>query len=267
MRRLHGWRHFGKTSQRGRADFYRYGFTKKQGQFLPERAAIKWARRTINKKNYNITDCILRKKYRFGKKDKKNIYKILDNFKKVYYIMIAVREKPRTNEQKNLKQKGLEMKNIETLIYQTSKNISDLTARMADYCDSTMYVCDAISEIVDCDCPIYWSDLMKWFNEPGTEDYINDAVNEYGIGRDGNFDIMRAIQCGWCAQQEERINEERDNGLLLAAWVLVRDNYKLSEISDEQTDAIENIDFPNIDTFTDLRDAVESIINGEIKGE
>jgi hypothetical protein len=48
-------------------------FTKKQGQFLPERAAIKWARRAINKKNfYNITDCILRKKYRFGKKDKKN---------------------------------------------------------------------------------------------------------------------------------------------------------------------------------------------------
>lgn len=150
------------------------------------------------------------------------------------------------------------MKNIEILIYETSKNIDDLTARLADYCESSSYVCDAISEIVDCDCPIYWSDLLKWFNEPFSEEYINDAVNEY---RPDNFDIMKAMQWGWCKQAEEKIYEEKDKGLLLSAWVLLRDFYKLSEISEEQAEEIENIDFYEIDTFTQLKDKIEEIIN------
>lgn len=150
------------------------------------------------------------------------------------------------------------MKNIETLINETQKNINDLTARLADYCESSCYVCDAISEIVDSDCPIYWSDLIKWFNEPGTEDYINEAVNEY---RPDNFDIMKAIQWGWCKQAEEKIYEEKDYGLLLSAWVLLRDFYKLSKISEGQAEEIENIDFGEIDTFTQLKDKIEEIIN------
>lgn len=151
------------------------------------------------------------------------------------------------------------MKNIETLINETSKNINDLTARLADYCELSTYVCDAISEIVDSDCPIYWADLLKWFNEPFSEDYINSAVNEYGFN--GDFDIMKAMQWGWCQQAEEKINEERDSGLLLACYVLIRDHYKLNEITDEQNNALENINFNDIDTFQDLQDKVAEIIN------
>lgn len=152
------------------------------------------------------------------------------------------------------------MKNIETLINETRKNIDDLTARIADYCESSSYVCDAISEIVDCDCPIYWSDLLKWFNEPFSEEYVNDAVNEY---RPDNFDIMKAMQWGWCQQAEEKINEERDNGLLLACYVLIRDHYKLNEITEEQNNALEDINFNDIDTFQDLQDKVAEIINSD----
>lgn len=151
------------------------------------------------------------------------------------------------------------MKNIETLINETQKNINDLTARLADYCESSSYVCDAISEIVDCDCPIYWSALLKWFNEPFSEEYVNDAVNEY---RPDNFDIMKAMQWGWCQQAEEKINEEREDGLLLACYVLIRDHYKLNEITDEQNNALEDINFNDVDTFQELQDKVEEIING-----
>ena len=152
------------------------------------------------------------------------------------------------------------MKNIETLINGTSKIINDLTARLADYCEQSTYVCDAISEIVDSDCPIYWADLLKWFNEPFSEEYVNDAVNEY---RPEQFDIMKAMQWGWCMQAEEKINEERDNGLLLACYVLIRDHYKLDEITDEQAEKVKNIDFYRIDTFADLQNEVENIINGD----
>ncbi len=151
------------------------------------------------------------------------------------------------------------MKNIETLINETSKNIDDLTARLADYCDLSSYICDAVSEIVDSDCPIYWADLLKWFNEPFAEEYVNDAVNEYGF--QGNFDIMKAMQWGWCYQAEEKINKERDSGLLLACYVLIRDKYKLNEITDEQNNALEDIAFGEIDTFAELQNKVAEIIN------
>ena len=151
------------------------------------------------------------------------------------------------------------MANIETLINETNKNIDDLTARLADYCNSSSYVSDAISEIVDSDCPVYWSGLMKWFNEESnSQDYVNDAVNEYGTQ---DFDIMRAIMWGWCKQAEEKIYEEKNDGLLLAAYVLIRDSYKLEKITDEQAEEIENIDFDGIDTFTDLQNGIEQIIN------
>lgn len=153
------------------------------------------------------------------------------------------------------------MQNIHTLINETQKNIEDITARLADYCDGSSYVCDAINEIADSDCPVYWSGLMEWFNEePNSQDYINEAVNEYGT-RD--FDIMRAIQWGWCRQAADKLYEEKDKGLLLAAYVLIRDSYKLEEITDEQAEEIENIDFDRIDTFTDLQNEIEQIINSD----
>ena len=153
------------------------------------------------------------------------------------------------------------MKNIKTLINETNENINDLTARLADYCGGSSYVSDAISEIVDSDCPVYWSGLMKWFNEePNSQDYVNDAVNEYGIQ---DFDIFKALQWGWCRQAEEKIYKEKEDGLLLAAYVLIRDSYKLEEITDEQAEEIENIDFDRIDTFTDLQNEVETIIHPE----
>ena len=153
------------------------------------------------------------------------------------------------------------MKNINTLINETQNNIGDITARLADYCDGSSCICDAINEIIDSDSPVYWSGLMKWFNEcPHSQDYVNDAVQEYGIDSN-NFDIFKAIQWGYCKQAEEKIYEEKNDGLLLAVYVLIRDSYKLEEITDEQAEEIENIDFDRIDTFTDLQNEVEQIIN------
>jgi len=154
------------------------------------------------------------------------------------------------------------MKKIDSLINETVKNINGEAVGLADYCDSSSYVCDAISEIVDCDCPVYWSGLVKWFDEePNSQDYINEAVNEFGFN--GDFDIFKAIQWGWCKKTEEEIYQEKNDGLLLAAYVLIRDSYKLEEITDEQTEQVENIDFDRIDTFTDLQNEVESIIHPE----
>lgn len=153
------------------------------------------------------------------------------------------------------------MQNINTLINETQKSIDDITTRLADYCDGSSYVCDAINEIIDGDCPVYWSGLMQWFDEcPDSQDYVNDAVREYGIDSN-NFDIFKAIQWGYCKKAEETIYNEKNDGLLLAAYVLIRDSYKLEEITDEQAEEIENIDFDRIDTFTDLQNEIEQIIN------
>ena len=153
------------------------------------------------------------------------------------------------------------MQNINTLISETQKSIDDITARLADYCDGSSYVCDAINEIIDSDCPVYWSGLMQWFSEcPDSQDYINEAVREYGIDSK-DFDIFKAIQWGYCKNAEETIYDEKNDGLLLAAYVLIRDSYKLEEITDEQAEEIENINFNRIDTFTDLQNEIEQIIN------
>lgn len=153
------------------------------------------------------------------------------------------------------------MKNINSLISETQKSINDLTTRLADYCDGSSYICDAINEIVDGDCPVYWSGLIQWFNECyGSQDYVNDAVREYGIDSN-DFDIFKAMQWGYCKHAEEKIYEEKNDGLHLAALVLIRDSYKLEEITDEQAEEIENIDFDKIDTFTDLQNEIEQIIN------
>lgn len=152
------------------------------------------------------------------------------------------------------------MKKIETLIKETEEKINGLAYRLADYIQHGDYVCDAISEIVDNDCPVYWSGLIKWFNEESaSQDYVNDAVNEYGFDRD--FDIFKAFQWGWCKQAEEKIHEEQEEGLLLACYVLIRDSYKLAEITEDQVEEIEDIDFDRIDRFQELKDKIEEIIN------
>lgn len=153
------------------------------------------------------------------------------------------------------------MKNINILISETQKSIDDITARLSDYCDGSSYICDAINEIVDSDCPVYWSGLMKWFNEePNSQDYVNDAVREFGIDSN-NFDIFKVIQWGFIKQAEETIYNEKNDGLLLAAYIFIRDFYKLEEITDEQAEEVENIDFDRIETFIDLQNEIEQIIN------
>lgn len=143
------------------------------------------------------------------------------------------------------------MKNINELLKEYEKE-NDLLYRIEDYthCESS-YICDIINEIVDSDCPIYWSDLIKWFNEPGTEDYINEAVNEY---RPDNFDIMKAMQWGWCKQAEEQLYKNID--AIGKIWLLayLRDKENLQEITDEQADFIDDLEIDSGFRFADILD-------------
>ena len=154
------------------------------------------------------------------------------------------------------------MKNINELITETARKINfDVSARLADYCQSSDYICDAISEIVDSDCPCYYSGLLKWFNDTATsEDYVNDAVNEYGFER-GEFDIFKAMSWGWCDWAREQIEHEKSDALYLAALCFVRDDLKLEEITNEQAEELENIDFDRIDTFIDLQNEIQAIFD------
>lgn len=156
------------------------------------------------------------------------------------------------------------MKNIQEIITETEKNLTfGLSARLADYCQSSEYICDAINEIIDSDCPCYYSGLMKWFNETtASEDYVNDAVNEYGFER-GEFDIFKAISWGWCEWARQQIENEKSDALLLAALCFVRDNLELEEITEEQAEELEDINFDRLDTFIDLQNEINTIFEVE----
>lgn len=146
------------------------------------------------------------------------------------------------------------MKNIETLIKEYEKE-NDLLYRIEDYtnCESS-YICDTISEIVDSETDIYYSDLIDWLrNDSDSIESIEYTVKEFGIDSN-NFDFMKLIQQGQFYQNEQRLYENID--AIGKIWLLayLKDKENLQEITDEQAEFIDDLDTDSNDRFSDLLD-------------
>lgn len=146
------------------------------------------------------------------------------------------------------------MKNINELLKEYKSN-NDLLYRIEDYinCESS-YICDTISEIVDSETDIYYSDLINWLrNDSNSVESIENAVKEFGIDSK-NFDFMKLIQQGQFYQNEQQLYENIN--AIGKIWLLayLRDKENLQEITDEQAEFIDDLDTDSNDRFSDLLD-------------
>lgn len=146
------------------------------------------------------------------------------------------------------------MKNINELLKEYEKE-NDLLYRIKDYtnCESS-YICDTISEIVDSETDIYYSDLIDWLrNDSNSVESIENAVKEFGIDSK-NFDFMKLIQQGQFYQNEQQLYENIN--AIGKIWLLayLRDKENLQEITDEQAEFIDDLDTDSNDRFSDLLD-------------
>lgn len=68
---------------------------------------------------------------------------------------------------------------------------------------------DIVAEIADARVDIYNSDLLDWLREELNYQIVNEAIDEMGFPIDeaGNSDLMKAIQYGQYAVNEELLND------------------------------------------------------------
>ena len=145
------------------------------------------------------------------------------------------------------------MKQIETLLKEY-ENDNDLLYRVENYThDTNLYICDTISEIADSETDIYYSNLIDWLkNDPDSVENIESAADEFGQPK--KFDFMKLLQQGQYYGNEQKLYDNLNE--IGKIWLLayLRDNEKMTEITDEQADFIDELEIDNNDQFGEILD-------------
>lgn len=150
------------------------------------------------------------------------------------------------------------MKQIETLLKEY-ENDNDLLYRVEDYThDANLYICDTIGEIADSETDIYYSGLIDWLkNDRDSVENIESALAEFGTPtteRNGTPDFMKILQQGQYYGNEQKLYDNLNE--IGKIWLLayLRDNEKMTEITDEQADFIDELEIDNNDRFGEILD-------------
>lgn len=135
-------------------------------------------------------------------------------------------------------------------------NYDDIITCVDEYCTSdTDEISDTIHMICDERCDFSYCALLDWLkNEHNSFEYIEESVREFGIDSH-NFDFMRLIQQGQYYGNEQKIYENIED--FLKIWLLsyLRDEIKMDELTEEQVDIIDNLDYKSASRFCDLVNA------------
>jgi hypothetical protein len=139
--------------------------------------------------------------------------------------------------------------------------------------DKSGYLCDAISETADGNIPIYTQEV--WENASKLQDWIEEAISE-GIAPtgSGDVDLVKIFQSGYYVFYQELLYDNLDN--LAYNYIAEKVNEfltnftKASEVDiaevegtiEEETDSTDNND-----TFSDLEDKAQAIIEGIQNGD
>lgn len=139
-------------------------------------------------------------------------------------------------------------------------NLPEDAQAIADYTTSgNAYIQDIIHEIADNSVPCYNSGLLDWLSEDRAEavEYIEEAANEFGTEKP--FDFWRLLSSGYYMKAERAINDNLEDVLKCWAYCYVYKQLKIEEITEEQADAIDSIDYMSADTFSDIIEEIDGI--------
>ena len=134
-------------------------------------------------------------------------------------------------------------------------NLGDYGEDITNY--NSGYIGDIINEIADNYIDIYTYDLFEWAK--GNTYYIDRAVDE--LGRPDTIeDEIRQGQ--YIAYQEDLYNNIED---ILKYWAYdyIENKYNLTELTEEQNDEIEFLNYNNIDRLEEVEGMIEDIFESE----
>lgn len=141
-------------------------------------------------------------------------------------------------------------------------NLGDYGEDITNY--SSGYVGDIITEIADNNVDIYNNDLMEWAK--GNTSYIEDAMREFGTPEDSNGhpDFMRLIMQGQYYMYEQDLYNNLEDILKYWAYDYIENKYNLTELTEEQNDEIEFLNYNNIDRLEEIEGMIEDIFESEV---
>lgn len=135
-------------------------------------------------------------------------------------------------------------------------NLGDYGEDITNY--NNGYISEIINEIADNYIDIYTDDLFEWAK--GNTYYIDRAVNE--LGRPDTIeDEIRQGQ--YIAYQEDLYNNIED---ILKYWAYdyIENKYNITELTEEQNDEIEFLNYNNFEELEDIKNELENIFESEV---
>lgn len=139
--------------------------------------------------------------------------------------------------------------------------LGELGEQITEY--NNGYIGDIITEIADNNVDIYNNDLMEWAK--GNTSYIEDALREFGTPEDSNGhpDFMRIIMQGQYYMHEQDLYNNLEDILKYWAYDYIENKYNLTELTEEQNDEIEFLNYNNIDRLEEIEGMIEDIFESE----
>lgn len=138
---------------------------------------------------------------------------------------------------------------------------TDLITRFAEY--DSGYICDIISEIADSAVSIYTRDLFEF--AINNEEDVDEAIAEGFCGDPSHYSsfreyLTRVGGAAWFLKNERGIYDNLRQCLTYGVCEALGSQYGITEITDEQIDVLEHIDFEIYNYYEDcIEQAVEEL--------
>lgn len=155
------------------------------------------------------------------------------------------------------------MYKLDKLIEESKKDIMDIVGgdSIVDYYNCGDYIQDSFSSIADNYVDIYTCDLLDWLKN--NYDEFENYMNEFEPDRNGKFDLISYIRGAQFIKYECELNQNKDNILLYLSYYVIKKELGFNEITEEQKNNIDIINFDNIDTFDELADNIKETLGIE----
>lgn len=160
---------------------------------------------------------------------------------------------------------------VKTLIQNRRDQLNSYVLNLADdfldTLDGIDYISDAVHYTAEDSIDIDYFSLRKWLYENETEygltypvSLMEDAVNEGLIDTCG-YDLYSHIQIAQCLGFEEILNGNLPSLLLIKALQIASETRE--EITEDELEGLENLDFKSLSTVDSLKALVASILESE----
>lgn len=157
--------------------------------------------------------------------------------------------------------------NLDAIRLETREEIgTDAAYFAADYHESSMHICDAISERADNETSIYYSDIIKYISDHVEE--VNEAIQEFGWDGAG-ADLYKAGQLAEFLQIEREYTDKAAGIIKYAAIMELIYTHGYSTIPAETWQQIET-ELEEVDTgdrFSTIADIVTAALEEDDDSE